>query len=197
MTATLSFFEDLGRLSESEFAERMGLKQLSRDRWALHDDIDRGTRRWNVEKNTWERVPDAQTDARAAQNLAAATGGASVSGGFNWQTGTFGDATQQAKDLAEFNLGLNERQSQSDLIKRSKEFEENTARQMRVNEQQNKWQSDLNRETQEAQTNRLKLQIEGQNRQQDVGNLQQNLMTSSAVRLASRGLGGRQSRTMR
>jgi hypothetical protein len=122
--------------------------------------------------------------------LSAATGGASNLGAYNFQTGTFGDLTKQAKELAEFNLGLNQRQGEFDFDKRNKEFDANTGRQMRVNEQQNKWQSDLNRETQEAQTKRLGLQIEGQDRQQRTGIDQENFATDRAVRLASRRLGG-------
>jgi hypothetical protein len=124
-------------------------------------------------------------------NPGVGSSGVGSSGSFNWQSGTFGDLTKQAKDLAEFNLGLNQRQADFDFEKRNKEFDNNTARQQRINEQQNTWQSALNRETQDAQTKRLDMQIQGQNRQQDVANQQQNFMTGNAVRLASRRLGAR------
>jgi hypothetical protein len=185
----------LEKLTPEQFALRMGQRQLALDRSNILSGIDSGQKRWNVAKGTWEETGAGRNGRESGGSATggSATGGlqslGANNGSFNFQTGTFGDLTKQAKELAEFNLGLNQRQGEFDFDKRNKEFDANTGRQMRVNEQQNKWQSDLNRETQEAQTKRLGLQIEGQDRQQRTGIDQENFATDRAVRLASRRLG--------
>jgi hypothetical protein len=179
-------------LTPAQFALKMGQRQLAIDRSEILTGIEAGTRRWNVAKGAWEETDKGSRERQKVEDFERGIG--ANAGSFNFQSGTalggtFGDLTKQAKDLAEFNLGLNQRQGEFDFDKRNREFDANTGRQMRVNEQQNKWQSDLNRETQEAQTKRLGLQIEGQDRQQRTGIDQENFATDRAVRLASRRLG--------
>jgi hypothetical protein len=117
-----------------------------------------------------------------------------TSNGINFFGGTGGsldDYTKQAKDLAQFNLGLSEGQSTFDQGLRNQDADLNLKRQQQLNDQTYGWQEKINNDTQDALTGRLNSQLQN-NLQLQQGQIdQQNNTLGRAIALASSRLGSR------
>jgi hypothetical protein len=100
------------------------------------------------------------------------------------------DYTQQAKDLATFNLNNAEQQSSYDAGLRNTEYNQDNARQIQLNDSTYGWQQKINNDTQGALSQRLNAQLQNNTDLQNSQFAQQNNTIGRAVSLASTRLGG-------
>jgi hypothetical protein len=102
--------------------------------------------------------------------------------------GNLSDYTAQAKDLAQFNLGLNKDQETFDSGLRETEAQNDFGRNYKLADQQIGGQKDITNIQQGATTDRLQRQLNSQQTMQKSGFDQQNLYRAQSAALALRGL---------
>lgn len=107
---------------------------------------------------------------------------------FGSLNGNFGGLVDQAKDLAQFNLGLSKDQAQFYRGLREDEAQADFGRNFKLQDQQIIGQKDLTNIQQSATTDRLQRQLDSQQTMQQRGFDQQNLFRAQSAALALRGL---------
>lgn len=105
--------------------------------------------------------------------------------------GGIGDITKQAKDLAQFRLGLDFQQMDKSALLREQESANNFGRTTKLTDQTKGWERTINNDTQNAMTRRNTDVINKEKDMQNTGINQENFATRRAIGLASRGLGSR------
>lgn len=124
--------------------------------------------------------------------------GSSSTGGNQSSTASIGiggiggidDITKQAKDLAQFRLGLDFQQMDKSALLREQESANNFGRTTKLTDQTKGWERLINTDTQDAITKRNTDTLTTQKDMQNTGINQENFAARRAIGLASRRLGG-------
>lgn len=147
---------------------------------------------YTKEKRTSDRLfklrgINEQSNSGASKNSNSSSN--SSLGSFLGDNFTLDSATDRAKDLAKFRLGLDKEQAEFSGTLREKEAQNNFGRQTSFEKQQQEGRESLTNLTQNALTGRLEKELANRLTQQDRNINQQNLATNRAINLASRRLG--------
>lgn len=136
-------------------------------------------------------VDDSGSVSRNFSSNSSSNFGSGSGSGFGL-TGNYSldDMTERAKDMARFRLGLDQEQAKFSRGLREEESQSDFGRKLKEIDTTFAGQERLSNITQNAQTGRLEKELANRIQQQDKTIGQQNLMTTRAIGLASRRLGG-------
>ena len=160
-------------MSGTEFNDYFSKVQEANNRFSLLDGIS--------PSRTQGRNTGTSTGTNSSASANASLG---ISG-----IGGIEDITKQAKDLAQFRLGLDFQQMDKSAGLREQESANNFGRTTKLTDQTYNWQRLINQDTQGAQTQRNTDTLNTQKQMQATDIDQQNFNTRRAIGLASRRLG--------
>lgn len=164
-----------------------GLANLSPDQWqSFYNQQKTGSDRLN----SLLSLGNNNSSSGSSSDSSNSSSSSGSSNGLGLGSGNLDDYTNQAKNLAQFNLGLTENQSTFDQNLRNQDADLNLGRQKQLNDQTYGWQQNINNDTQNALSSRLNSQLQN-NLQLQQGQIdQQNNTLGRAISLASTRLGG-------
>lgn len=170
-----------GNMSDDEWNQFLSNQQKSQSRQAQLNSLRGGNQ--NTSNSGLFGGVSGNTSSNNASSLFGGLGDLTKSDGYK-------SLVDQAKDMAQFRLGLDKDQAQFSYGLRDKEAEGNFGRQFKLDTQQRQFDRDINTDTQSALTQRLDKELNNRLQQQQTGINQENFATNRAIRLASRRLGG-------